>query len=44
MAATGVPRELFSTSACNELSSALTLFRVRRNEQELAAFAGIGAT
>jgi restriction system protein len=38
---TGVPRGLFSTGALNELSSALTLFRVRRHEQEFAAFAGV---
>ena len=39
---TGVPRGLFSTTACHELSSALTLFQVRRHEQELSAFAGPG--
>ena len=37
---TGVPRGLFSTKACYELGSALTLFRVRRHEPEFAAFAG----
>jgi restriction system protein len=41
---TGVPRGLFSTSACYELSSALTLFRVRRHEQEFSAFARPGTT
>jgi predicted Mrr-cat superfamily restriction endonuclease len=34
----GVPREAFSESARHELGSSLTLFRVRRNAEELARF------
>jgi restriction system protein len=33
----GVPRMVFSESARNELCSAITLFRVRRNADELRA-------
>jgi restriction system protein len=34
---TGVPRMLFSESARHELGSSITLFRVRRNADELRA-------
>jgi restriction system protein len=34
---TGVPRMLFSDSARHELGSSITLFRVRRNAEELRA-------
>jgi restriction system protein len=34
---TGVPRMVFSESARHELGSSITLFRVRRNAEELRA-------